>query len=91
MTNKTIKFPLKDGSEVEVVRPFSVQFVGQSEMLDPQMFECSDGNYITVDQIDGDKVTAEHARWFMSFSKEFYHAVSKAYRASQANDHSENS
>ncbi|KZB51116.1 hypothetical protein [Thalassospira xiamenensis] len=78
-----MKFPLKDGREVEIVRPFSYRSVDGQEMLNPSMFECANGDTVSVDEIDGDNVTAEHARWFMSFSKQFYQAVSEAYRSSE--------
>lgn len=81
-----MKFPLKDGREVEVVRPFGYRQVGQEERLDPTLFECEDGEPIKVEQIDEDGLTAEHARWFLRFSKEFYNDVSKAYRESKNRD-----
>jgi hypothetical protein len=78
-----MKFPLKNGREVEIVRPYSFISFGQEEIVSLGEFECADGTTVAIAEIDGDKLTGEHARWFMKPSKDFNETVSKAYLATQ--------
>jgi hypothetical protein len=71
-----MKFPLKSGGKVEIIRPATWQMPGQPEELSPSLFIGADEDVIRAEDIDWAKTTIKHIRWLHGFGEEYFTSLS---------------
>jgi hypothetical protein len=89
-TDKTTKFPLKDGSEVELECPVNFAGANGEQMLLRDKFVATDGSIIDLADIDMKKWNSDHTQWLIrQGGKDYVSAVSEHFRKSDALDNSD--